>query len=472
MALNAPLASTSYPVDDAFHNQLDADVAAGFINTQTHPDLPLTIFNYTPKAQFSRHWTPATMACRGLVLDDDRNLVARPLTKFFNLEEVGLGNLPAEPFDVFEKVDGSLLIATRYRGELITATRGSFTSPQSQVGRKLLLPHADDIDEGTTFLFEVIYPDNRIVCDYGKATKLVALTAIDTASGAEIDRRLAGIETTEHHPREVIDLATGHADERDNREGYVLRFASGVRVKVKHDEYVRLHKVMTNISSVTIWEYLRDDLAIMTLLDRVPDEFYQWVRDTIRKLEDDYEQLEDQAHKQAYEILAGLVGQQDADRLADTAQQVRRQIAQARAPFREVVNEVDELCQPGIAPAALVDRIERWSKTKNPHRKAEMRVEIDDMLAAGVELDVAVTATERYLALDETTRAQTSGISAPLRAELGPLRKQLWSELKDLGKEQAGLISAVIDGQEYRKAIFDRIRPEASYPFTEQAVAA
>lgn len=44
---------------------LDAD----YIREQTHPTLPLRIFNYAKKAVFEREWNEVTRQCRGLVID-------------------------------------------------------------------------------------------------------------------------------------------------------------------------------------------------------------------------------------------------------------------------------------------------------------------------------------------------------------------------------------------------------------------
>jgi RNA ligase len=51
-------------------------------------------------------------------------------------------------------------------------------------------------------------------------------------------------------------------------------------MKIKGDEYVRLHRILTNISNRDIWEYLKDGKSMDEILDKVPDEFYSWVRGT------------------------------------------------------------------------------------------------------------------------------------------------------------------------------------------------
>ena len=76
----------------------------GLLYKQTHPTLPLTIWNYAEKVQYEDQWNAVTIACRGLVTDDSGVIVARPFKKFFNIEENK--HTPTDKFDVYEKMDG------------------------------------------------------------------------------------------------------------------------------------------------------------------------------------------------------------------------------------------------------------------------------------------------------------------------------------------------------------------------------
>ena len=58
-------------------------------------------------------------------------------------------------------------------------------------------------------------------------------------------------------------------------------------MKIKGEEYCRLHSIITKISSRDIWSYLKDGLPMDELLEHVPDEFDKWVHeqiDTMKKL--------------------------------------------------------------------------------------------------------------------------------------------------------------------------------------------
>ena len=74
-----------------------------------------------------------------------------------------------------------------------------------------------------------------------------------------------------------------------NEEGFVLRFQPGnFRMKIKFEDYVRLHRLLTNFSNVDIWECLSRGEELDQFLDRVPDEFDRWVRDWVKALKFEY----------------------------------------------------------------------------------------------------------------------------------------------------------------------------------------
>jgi len=168
--------------------RLDSLVAEGWLRSQRHPSADLWIYNYTEKTQYENHWTPETLACRGLILDADGGVVARPFPKFFNYGTEQAKDLPLhEPYVVTEKMDGSLGIFYRLGGEAFIASRGSFTSEQAVEGTRMLHEHDWTVHPGTTPLFEIIYPSNRIVVDYGGRRDLVLLGVIDIATGRDVD---------------------------------------------------------------------------------------------------------------------------------------------------------------------------------------------------------------------------------------------------------------------------------------------
>jgi T4 RnlA family RNA ligase len=277
-------------------------IEQGYITRQTHPQLPLTIYNYTAKAQFDRHWIPATLHCRGLVLDDRYYPIARPLPKFFNLEEYQ-GAIPADVPNVYEKLDGSLIILFDYQGAWEVASRGSFASEQAQTARGLLTNYRlAGLDPEYTYLFEIIYPRNRIVVDYGAVERLVLLAAVHTQTGVELDHtQVDWIDRAETYPAttipEWVKSIEARQAELNNHEGFILKWSNGFRLKYKLADYVRLHRIITRVQAKDIWECLSEKQDISQFLDSVPDEFYNWVKDTKLKLETRYEEIETECQR-------------------------------------------------------------------------------------------------------------------------------------------------------------------------------
>lgn len=287
----------------------------GLLHKQTHPTLDLTIWNYSPKVQYEELWDDITIQCRGLVTNTKGDVIARPFKKFFNLEQLSPFNIPNEYYEVYEKMDGSLGILFYYQDEWILATRGSFTSPQAIKGKELLSKYNfDRLHRDYTYLFEIIYKENRIVCEYD-FEDLVLLGMINTKSGDEInihnvneDIRFKNMISNIGFRVVMLYKTWGEGfdllkDEiSKDREGYVIRFKNGFRMKIKGEEYKRLHRILTNISNRDIWEYLKNNKPLDDILDKVPDEFYDWVKQTKENLESQFMEIKN-AVEEEFKIL-------------------------------------------------------------------------------------------------------------------------------------------------------------------------
>jgi RNA ligase len=301
-------------------NILDKYISDGLVVKNDHPTLPISIYNYSRTCQYESKWDDITKMCRGLILDQDGNEIAKGYDKFFNLEEHISEEIPNEPFEVFEKLDGSLGILFWYQGQWILATKGSFTSEQSIRAKEILNKYNyHPIPKGYTTLVEIIYPENRIVCGYGNEESLVVLSMINNSSGKELDyTSLLYISDETRMP--VVKKYDGINDYKTlksliskDREGYVVRFRNGFRMKIKGEEYVRLHRILTGFSNVDIWEYLKDGKNIDELLDRVPDEFDKWVKTVIRDLRYGVYQLRERAGKLHDGFRYGKFGDRDPE---------------------------------------------------------------------------------------------------------------------------------------------------------------
>ncbi len=272
-----------YPLFDQLQDLVDRKL----ITRRPHPYFPLDIYNYTIGAQFMpiNEWSEALKDCRGLILDRDGEIIGRAFRKFWNYSQV-LGQIPTEPFTVWEKLDGSLGIVCYYGGERVVATRGSFESEQAKwLKRWFDQKRPDFYPSGETWLFEIIYPENRIVVDYGTLAEPVRL-AVLAPDGVELSfyfGESAGFRKARQY--RFSDFAAINADPQfAGAEGFVVRWESGLRAKLKLDEYTRLHRLITTCSTRTIWELLKTGVGVGELVDRVPQEFRSWVEEQAGEL--------------------------------------------------------------------------------------------------------------------------------------------------------------------------------------------
>lgn len=130
----------------------------GYVMVQKHPNTDLSIYNYTRKCQYEANWNEVTLLTRGLILDGNMNIIARPFGKFKNWEEYKPEEIPNLPFEVFDKMDGSFGILFHFNNEWIIASRGSFMSDQAIKATEMLKNYdISNLNKEYTYLFEIIY---------------------------------------------------------------------------------------------------------------------------------------------------------------------------------------------------------------------------------------------------------------------------------------------------------------------------
>lgn len=276
---------------------------------QRHPNDDLVIYNYTEKAQFDRHWNPVTEQCRGLIADESGLVVARPLPKIFNHDE--RHHLPGDTLldGVHDKVDGSLgILYHDSAGQKCIATRGSFDSDQARHATRVLRTRYSEFEPypGLTCLFEIVYPENRIVIDYGDTDDLVLLGGVDIISGAYWAPREVRNWTG---PRaEEFEIATlGEAVQwldRPNAEGFVALVRGGDFIKIKQPDYVATHKLVFGLNEHRIWEQLSEGRSVEQVCEPLPDEWHAWVREVAGGLFEARDEFVAKA-QDAYRVLEG-----------------------------------------------------------------------------------------------------------------------------------------------------------------------
>lgn len=287
-------------------------IGEGYVRRQVHPDLSLVILNYTERCQYERAWTDVTRTCRGLIMRAETGeVIARPWAKFFNYGEHPEGSLDlSAPAEVTNKMDGSLGIMYRSGDGWAIATRGSFASDQAVHATVLLRDRYPDFTppDGMTVLFEIVYPANRIVLDYGGTDDLVLLGAVDISTGEAV-----GPDWVSLWPGPVTatmsaaTLAEALAlPPRPNCEGVVVRMPGQVMIKLKQDDYVALHRLITGMNARVVWERIGEGETAGQICAAIPEEFWPWVREVGGELIREKNRVIDAATAEHERILASL----------------------------------------------------------------------------------------------------------------------------------------------------------------------
>lgn len=274
---------------------LQALVRAGEVNWKQYGEVNTTyydglvLFNYSAQAQYMGRWNWFEINSRGLILDAvTGEIVARPMRKFFNYGQ--WVPMPGTHIvSVAEKLDGSLAILLKHRGEYRIATRGSFTSEQAVWATKWFreyAKHVDELRDDLTYLFEVIYPENRVVVDYKGREGLWLIGARNKQHGFELYEAELDI-IAEHHGfyRPVVyrmesieDVMAATAAMTAHEEGFVVRYSDNERVKVKSEAYMIAHRIMTNANFGHVLDAVRQN-RFDAMIEGVPDEFLGQVRE-------------------------------------------------------------------------------------------------------------------------------------------------------------------------------------------------
>lgn len=213
-------------------------------------------FNYTRDVNFGKDWDDITKSARGIIFDKiTGKIAALPFPKFFNYGESEKAGehappLPNLPFTYTNKFDGSLGIVwyNPWNSKWCVNTRGSFQSEQALWAQKYLdeRPYfMEKADTNYTYLFEIIYKENIIVVEY-PYEGLVFLTSYHTGTGEEKSDNC--LDSFSHAVfaetrKSSLELINEISTMSGSKEGYVLRYSNGYRVKIKGDAYRKIHKL-------------------------------------------------------------------------------------------------------------------------------------------------------------------------------------------------------------------------------------
>ncbi|MEM9922744.1 MAG: RNA ligase [Cyanobacteria bacterium P01_D01_bin.50] len=212
-------------------------------------------------------------------------VIATPFPKFFNYGEAKIWGA--------DEVYGEIVVARKYDGSLgivffdgnrwRVATRGAFNSEAATWAQQWLDQNIDIrlLEIGNTYLFEIIYLGNRIVVPYN-FQGMVLLSAYDatgweyTRSQVEIVADKLNIRVAEVEVFKSVTKLVETAQTLDRYgEGWVIRFANGHRFKVKGAQYCRLHRLVSKVTPLALWEFLMQGDDLEAIRVELPEEHLQ-----------------------------------------------------------------------------------------------------------------------------------------------------------------------------------------------------
>lgn len=202
---------------------------------------------------------------RGLILEDKTwKVVCYPFKKFFNYGEEYADEIDWETAKVTSKEDGSLIKIYNYNGEwrvgtnsTIDAEDAALNSPYYKNFRELFDVAADNckfdfdgLDPNYTFLMELCSCHNAIVVPHNEP-KLFHIGTRNNITCEEVEVDI-GIEKPKQYMLSSLDDCIAMAATFDfTKEGFVVVDKNYHRIKVKSEDYVRVHRLANN-GSITL----------------------------------------------------------------------------------------------------------------------------------------------------------------------------------------------------------------------------
>jgi T4 RnlA family RNA ligase len=242
----------------------------------------VSIFNYR-LARFEDFQKYQSFEMRGItfVFNQDGSLYRRfPLIeKFFNLNENESTRkekvIELKIKSVREKADGSVVNFIKLpNGKILAKSKTSFDSDQAKMAQSIFENDpktnsfvTDCLNKQLNPHFELVSPKNRIVVNYD-TTKLILLGVRDEHGQYQNLEEFDFITTELTHKSldELLDIRT----KIENTEGWVVEFDGGLKIKIKTEWYVSLHRILTDYSN-------REDYLIDMVLDNKIDDLYSQI---------------------------------------------------------------------------------------------------------------------------------------------------------------------------------------------------
>jgi len=249
-----------------------SDIDTEQFNIKEHTVAGETVYLVNPNSM-GCEWTKSNLHLRSSVWNSEGELISAGFKKFFNMGEKP--KLTYTPFsltahggcELMEKLDGSLLIVSKYKGELIIRTRGvidakvhTLTAPEIEMFKEKYPKAFDFLGLETShysLLFEWTTPKNRIVIDYGSEPELYLVGSVNHEDYTlepqnaldEIAEHIFGVKRPKRFKFDTVKEMMAAVEEFKGCEGICCYSPDGQSIrKIKGAEYLMLHRFKAGAS--------------------------------------------------------------------------------------------------------------------------------------------------------------------------------------------------------------------------------
>jgi hypothetical protein len=216
-------------------------------------------------------WNKENLIYRSSLWDKDGHPVSLSFKKFFNWDEKP--DIFPAPSDLknaklMEKLDGSTLIFSRYKGQTVIRTRGTVDARKQANGHEIdylcekykkFIAYLEMIETSNeSFVLEWLSPTNRIVLNYGDEPDMKLIAVINHADYTLASQTVLDVYAESWdllRPRTFsynsVEEMKSAVEVLQDQEGLCVYYGNEQQIrKVKAVQYLFLHRAKSEISSV------------------------------------------------------------------------------------------------------------------------------------------------------------------------------------------------------------------------------
>lgn len=242
--------------------ELNSYVDNTIICREKHPNANLYIYGYYTSLTLPTIWDEISIHCRGMIVDALGNVLEHPFNKFWTfkqylnkytvlLNDNQIMKIPEGDFRIIEKIDGTMCTLYWINNKPYLATQRSFTNPKALEATKILYEKYNHLfsklDKKYTYIFEAVYPESKVLIDYGNTRDLFLIGMIDKKSDIPLELPDIGFPRAKDYTKKYAHIKNFNdliALNLPNQEGFVIYLSDGKMMKLKFPWYQEAHRLL------------------------------------------------------------------------------------------------------------------------------------------------------------------------------------------------------------------------------------